>query len=110
MLMAPTTASMIEANTTHPVQAPPTSLDGGRVGICVLVMVCSFSAEDLALLGGELLVGEDPVVAQLGELPELGDRVGAGVRRRRGRRRGLLVVLLLRLLRRPAIRLAAGDA
>src|SRR4051794_15963869 len=105
MLMPPTTPSMIEANTTHPVQAPPTSLDGPRVEFCVLVTVCSFSAEDLVLLGGELLLGEDPVVAELGELPELGDRI----RSRRGgggRRRRRLVALLRRvrlLLPRPAV-------
>src|SRR5262245_39388237 len=40
------------------------------------------SAENLGLLGGELLLGEDALVPQLGKLLELLDRVRGGLRRR----------------------------
>ena len=40
-------------------------------------------AEDLRLLSGELLLGQDPLVPQRGELPQLLDRVERGRSRRR---------------------------
>src|SRR5215203_4910348 len=74
----------------------------------------SSGGEDLRLLLGELLLGEDALVLQVRELLELGDRVGrcrGGGRRLRVllRRRRLLLVLLL-VLGGPAVGLAAGDA
>ena len=47
----------------------------------------AFARQHLAFLGGELLVGEDPVVAELGQPPEPLHRVG-GWRGRRGRAAG----------------------
>src|SRR6185436_11811576 len=52
-------------------------------------------AEDLGLLGRELLVGQDALLVELAELLELGDRVR---RRGRCRWRRCLLVLGLRLL------------
>src|SRR4051794_22710126 len=86
---------MIEANTTQPVHGPLSPLDGLLRGACVLVISRPVSAEDLVLLGSELLLGEDAVVAQLGELAELLDRIGPLVDRhllRRRRRLGLVAV------------------
>src|SRR4051794_10701341 len=110
MLTPPTTASMIEANTTQPVHAPPTPADDRGAGTRVLAISVPL-AEDLALLGGELLLGEDAVVAQLGEVPELLDRVALGLGGRvRGGCRLRLGVLLLRFVAGPPPRLTAGDA
>src|SRR3954468_19870484 len=98
MFMPPTTVSMIEAKTTHPVQRPETASDPSGLGTCVLVTAGSLP-ENLVLFGGELLLGEDAVVAQLGQLPQLGDRIGRRLRLRRVllRRRRLLVLLLRRI-------------
>src|SRR3954467_5861791 len=75
MLMPPTTISMIEAKTTQPVHRPEAGVDPSGRGTCVLATTVSLP-EDLVLFGGELLLGEDSVVAQLGQLSQLGDRVG----------------------------------
>src|SRR6478752_7725478 len=111
LLISPTMASMIDANTIQPVHAVLSGGVAARSNLAsVLVIGAAPSAEDLPLLGGKLLVGEDPVVAQLGELSQLGDRVDLrGLRRGRGWRRVvvLLLRLLLGLLRGPAVRLAA---
>src|SRR4051794_40480429 len=96
MLMPPTTVSMIEAKTTQPVHRPEAGSDPSGRGTCVLATTGSLP-EDLVLFGGELLLGEDPVVAQLGQLPQLGDGVGRGL----GLRRVLLLwgrfLILLRV-------------
>src|SRR3954452_7882788 len=71
-------------------------------------------AEDLGLLVGELLLGQDALLLQLAELLDLLDRVGRrgrGGRRRRGRlgvlRLGRLLLVFLLL---PAVGLTPRDA
>src|SRR3954452_17150400 len=105
MLMPPVTASMIAAKVIQPAHFWEPAAGGVRV-----VMAPS-SPEQPALLGGELLVGEDALVAQLGELPELRHRVG-GRRFGRRRRRRLVGVAAagVRVLGGPARGLAARDA
>src|SRR4051812_43590168 len=51
------------------------------------------AVQDLRLLDRELLIGEDALLVQRGEVLELRDRVDGG-RGRRRRRRGLRVLLL----------------
>src|SRR5215210_9560145 len=97
-LSVPTINSIAAANATRPAPRILTSL--------------GWSAEQLCLLRGELLVGKDALAVQRGDLLELLDRVG----RRRGRRlvvRGFSVRLLLvgsRVLCAPAPRLAAAHS
>src|SRR3954470_16008385 len=66
------------------------------------------SAEQLGLLSGELLLGQDPLLFQFAQLPELIDDRPSGSGRGGGLSgRGRL--LLLFFLRRPALALAFGD-
>src|SRR3954452_554760 len=67
-------------------------------------------AEDLGLLVGELLLGQDALLLQLAELLELLDGVGRRGRRRRRRRVLGLGRLLLVFLLLPAVGLAPRDA
>src|SRR4051812_14451726 len=71
-------------------------------------------AEDLGLLVGELLLGQDALLPQLPELLELSDGVGRRGRRGRRRRRRRRVLrlgrLLLVFLLLPAVGLAPRDA
>src|SRR5215207_4369138 len=102
MLISPTMASMIEANTIQPVHAVFWGGAAARSNLAsVLVIGPSPSGQQPALLGRELLFREDAVVPQLRELAELSDGVDRwGRRRRRGRRR-VVLRLRLRVLRRP---------
>src|SRR6185503_11324582 len=83
-----------------------------RSAICGSVSgsAATSAAQDLGLLGRELLLGEDALRLQVGQLLELSDLLVARVlgRRRRGVRLLFWRVLRLLLLR-PAPGLAAGD-
>src|SRR5215210_7408953 len=97
-LSVPTINSIAAANATRPAPRILTSL--------------GWSAEQLCLLRGKLLVGQDALAVQRGDLLELLDRVGG----RRGGRllvSGFRVPLLLvpaRVLCAPARSLAAAHS
>src|SRR5215217_282809 len=83
----------------------------GVGGVVTVSVAARRSAEDLGFLGRELLVRENPLLVQRGELLQLLDRI-------RPRGLGLVVALRLRVaalrlavvLLRPPVRLPARDA
>jgi hypothetical protein len=66
--------------------------------------------EDLRLLCGELLLGEDPLSLQLGKVLELPDRIGLRCGRGRLRRWGSSLLLVCLLAIRRDLRITSGEA